>query len=1606
MSKRLPGALAQPLPPPKNSPVPGAAKPRPKSSYPGGAGTVTSGVTRGWKSPSPATAKQILPRKSQPAPQSSKTASGSALGLNAPLGIVTGPMTWVRQLGGSGGGEDYATGVARDTSGNIYVVGNAEGTLPGSGSPGSNSAFLRKYNSAGSILWTQGIGTGGVYSTGIAVDGTGNSYVTGYTSGALPGFTSAGSYDVFVVKFDTSGVLVWSTQFGTAGDDYAYGVALDGLGSVFVAGSSDGNWEDMVTVYTDTEAFLWVLEVSGSYVGYDYLGGTASDSSFTDEAAYGIAGDISGNIYLVGSTFGTLPGLTSYGSYDLFVQKYDPTGAIMWTRQYGTLDWDEAMGVAADDSGNVYVAGYTGGSLPGQTSSGGYDGFVTKFNTAGVFQWSSQFGTGDLVSANGIAVDGAGRAYVVGIVSGTLAGTSPGLDDAFVREIGPDGTVLWTNQFGSSQSDGANAVAVDATGVCYVAGVTAGSLPGQVSAGASDAFLLKFNADAGHSIAWSSQFGGSGSDIANAVARDAGGNVYVAGSTRGTLPGQTSAGGIDAFLAKYTSAGTLVWLRQFGTAADDGAYGVAVDDLGIIVVGSTNGYFPDPTAVYTDSDAFVSSFDDAGAYLGTYQISSTSGTTYTDDYASAVALDSSGNIYVAGTTYGDIGDQTNSGVCDAFLTKFDYQGIYVWTCEFGSNDSDSGRALAVDGSGNVYVAGDTWGALPLKTNLGERDAFLRKYTGAGVALWTSQFGTAGWEEVSGIALDASGNVYVLGNTDRAMGPGPSSGGTDVFIRKYDSLNNVIWTRQAGNGNSTSGKGIAADASGNTFVFGNTWGTFAGQSPVGGSDLFLLEYDALGNGLAARQFGTVSTDTANGITLDGAGSAYIAGSAWDAFPGEIFSGGEDAFVGKIAVGYVPTPTPTPAGSPTPTGTATPTPTPSPTPALTVTPTPTPAPTATASPSPSPTATPVPWLSPWSWGYNFFGQLGNGGVTNGLTPTPVPNMGGVLAIAGGSDHSLSLNGGGTVWAWGRNQYGQLGNGTIVDSHSPTPISGLSGVISASGGNGYSLALKSDGTVMAWGIGLQGQLGNGGTTNSSTPVPVSGLSGVSAISAGSSHALALKSDGTVWAWGTNSAGELGNGTTNASNVPVMTSGLTGVAAVSAGSQFSVARKLDGTVWAWGSNSYGQLGDGLSVNSNAPVQVLGPLGTGYLTGVSAIAAGRAHVLATRLSGTVWAWGANNAGQLGNGLAFNSDVPVQVSGLAGPLAIAAGGDHGLALRSDGTVVTWGANEAGELGNGTVVASNVPVAASGLTQAVAIAAGDWHCLALAAGGPAPTPTPVPTQTPAPTPTPTPAPTPTMTPTPTPTPSPAGTPTPSPTPSPVPTASPSPTPGPSPTPVPTIQHIAGFSQAIDPVDNIVYLNININRVRNPSTDAEVQAPGGIGAYDFTLTYPGGTTGNAVNLMAVRGVAPFSSVTAGTVPNTSGSLRVNSFQAGSAPQAPLALAQVAPRIIGSSSVSQNIALTFTSLADVASGENIPADGPRTFTARRGDARQDGTIAISDALFIAQTLAGLRDIGEGVTLTHAVNGASIKLETATAGEKLTIADALLIAQYLAGLRDASFN
>jgi alpha-tubulin suppressor-like RCC1 family protein len=351
--------------------------------------------------------------------------------------------------------------------------------------------------------------------------------------------------------------------------------------------------------------------------------------------------------------------------------------------------------------------------------------------------------------------------------------------------------------------------------------------------------------------------------------------------------------------------------------------------------------------------------------------------------------------------------------------------------------------------------------------------------------------------------------------------------------------------------------------------------------------------------------------------------------------------------------------------------------------------------------------------WAWGGNQSGQLGDGTEVGRNVPVPVAGIADVVKVAGGNSHSLAITSDGTVWAWGQNAYGQLGDTTALERHDPVQVSGLSGVAAVTAGEHCSLAVKSDGTLWAWGYNAHGQLGDGTTTNRFAPVPVSDFAGVTAVAAGSLHSLAVRSDGSVWAWGYNEYGQLGDGRSGRHGdqsiaAPVLDPAE--VVAVANSGSHTLALKSDGTVWAWGYNKYGQLGDGTTTNRQTPIAVPG------LTGVAAVSAGGMHSLVLKSDGTVWAWGQNQDGQVGDGTTVQRNTPVQVSGLTDVVQVEAGGAHNLALKSDGTAWAWGNNSGGPLGDGTMIQRSIPVQVSNLTEVVTVAAGGSHSLAVKADG--------------------------------------------------------------------------------------------------------------------------------------------------------------------------------------------------------------------------------------------------------------------------------------------------
>ncbi len=385
--------------------------------------------------------------------------------------------------------------------------------------------------------------------------------------------------------------------------------------------------------------------------------------------------------------------------------------------------------------------------------------------------WVRQFGTGEDDEVTDLLVDGSGDLFLVGTTDGALPGeASAGGSDGFVQRRDAEGNVRWTTQLGTTEADSLATVGLDGAGHVVVAGTTAGTFPGESAGGLTDAFVAQLDATTG-ALRWVRQVGTAEAE-AGSAAVDSSGDVVVAGSTRGTLPDQSNGGGADAFVRKYDPAGTELWTVQIGTAADELVYEVA-------------------------------------AGLG-------------------------GALFVVGEIF--------ASTWDAFVWKLSATGSVDWTRELDSGADDGAYHAVVDGAGGVVVGGYTTGTFPDETSGGATDVAAWSLSAAGATRWVRQIGSGADEWAANIALVPGGDVVVVGATPGVFPGQTSFGGTDGFAHRFDGEGMDRWTRQFGSESSDAVLAVAHTDGGYMLIAGRARGTLPGETNLGGADAFLARLD--------------------------------------------------------------------------------------------------------------------------------------------------------------------------------------------------------------------------------------------------------------------------------------------------------------------------------------------------------------------------------------------------------------------------------------------------------------------------------------------------------------------------------------------------------------------------------------------------------------------------------------------------------------------------------------------------------------------------------------------------------------------------------------------
>ena len=341
---------------------------------------------------------------------------------------------------------------------------------------------------------------------------------------------------------------------------------------------------------------------------------------------------------------------------------------------------------------------------------------------------------------------------------------------------------------------------------------------------------------------WIATLGGATYDDAESIAVDSSGNVYIVGQTD-----SQGAGSYDALLAKYNASGTLQWQRVLGGATEDYAQSIAVDSSGnVYIAGNTQ------SQGAGGQDALIAKYNTSGTLQWQRVLGGAS-----NDMAAGIAVDSSGNVYIAGYT-----QSQGAGGYETLIAKYNTSGTLQWQRILGDTNADYANGIAVDSSGNVYIAGIT-----ASQGAPGSDALIAKYDTSGTIQWQRILGSSVQASAGGIAVDSSGNVYIVGFTEVSFY-------LDILVAKYDTSGTLQWQRTLGSPTSTDnnfGLGIAVDSSGNVYITGYT-----PYQSAGVNDALIVKYNTSGTLQWQRILGGTGNDGGTGIAVDSSGNVYISG----------------------------------------------------------------------------------------------------------------------------------------------------------------------------------------------------------------------------------------------------------------------------------------------------------------------------------------------------------------------------------------------------------------------------------------------------------------------------------------------------------------------------------------------------------------------------------------------------------------------------------------------------------------------------------------------------------------------------------------------------------
>ncbi len=685
-----------------------------------------------------------------------------------------------------------------------------------------------------------------------------------------------------------------------------------------------------------------------------------------------IAVDNSGNRYVTGylkRSANANPGgseaqyLRSRGSRDIFIAKYNPSGAFMWAHSFGEANDDEGKAVSVDAAGNVLVAGYfnfaagvdfdpsAGTALLSSTSTAA---FFAKYDTDGNYVWAKKIDASGQQVVTDMALDAGSNIYVTGTFqnttdfdpgSGTTTMTATTSDMFFAKYTSTGDFVFAKGLHGNGTSDDPKSIFVDGSSNIYIAGGFRDSTDFDPSASSfkllsvsttnNDLFFAKY--DPNGALVFVKTIGSSVNEEVSCIRVSPSGSIFITGSFGSTLDFDPSAGvsllstpnsNPDVFVARYTPSGGYLWAFKIGNTGVDQGLALELDDsTNVYVTGFFDGTADfNPSAVTTNLagsyDMFLAKYDSNSTYRWAFKLGASGGSSTAVDRGTCLAMEASTNIHVGGTFLGTVDfnpsavtntlqnpNATNhDSLSNGFLAKYSSNGGFIHAGSIGGistfapNETQSYHV--VDASGNTYLAGnftipidldpESGTSFPSTNSFNDNEIFLAKYNSSGSLLWAKSVGGIGADQVFAVCLDSSGNVCITGSFRGSADFDPSgatanlnsAGSEDVFVAKYSASGTFVWAKRIGGTGSDVATVLHIDNDDNIVISGTFSGTadFDPNTPVfnltsaGGSDLFLAKYTTNGTFLwAGRIGGTGSADEGNSICTDNLGNIYVGGN---------------------------------------------------------------------------------------------------------------------------------------------------------------------------------------------------------------------------------------------------------------------------------------------------------------------------------------------------------------------------------------------------------------------------------------------------------------------------------------------------------------------------------------------------------------------------------------------------------------------------------------------------------------------------------------------------------------------------------------------------------